>query len=148
MEQMSPTKTWGSPELNDTWYMMLTSRIEKETEYKYNRINLYYWGLNFTHLKAKSNLLYCGFPKVSFLWCRYGGFSLGGSSTETLSQVHHVQDSVMAIRTRYRVPQVNMRFKTWSADAVVFLNVVKKMLMFFDHRTVHWIICWTDCQDF
>uniref|UniRef100_A0A671VMG5 P-type phospholipid transporter n=1 Tax=Sparus aurata TaxID=8175 RepID=A0A671VMG5_SPAAU len=40
---------------------------------------------------------------------RYGGFSLGGSSTETLSQVHHVQDSIMAIRTRYRVPQVNMR---------------------------------------
>uniref|UniRef100_A0A671VLC0 P-type phospholipid transporter n=1 Tax=Sparus aurata TaxID=8175 RepID=A0A671VLC0_SPAAU len=38
----------------------------------------------------------------------YGGFSLGGSSTETLSQVHHVQDSIMAIRTRYRVPQVNM----------------------------------------
>uniref|UniRef100_A0A671VNR0 P-type phospholipid transporter n=1 Tax=Sparus aurata TaxID=8175 RepID=A0A671VNR0_SPAAU len=33
---------------------------------------------------------------------RYGGFSLGGSSTETLSQVHHVQDSIMAIRTRYR----------------------------------------------
>uniref|UniRef100_A0A671VNP6 P-type phospholipid transporter n=1 Tax=Sparus aurata TaxID=8175 RepID=A0A671VNP6_SPAAU len=25
----------------------------------------------------------------------YGGFSLGGSSTETLSQVHHVQDSIM-----------------------------------------------------
>ncbi|XP_071342125.1 phospholipid-transporting ATPase ABCA1 isoform X2 [Trachinotus anak] len=36
---------------------------------------------------------------------RYGGFSLGGSATQTLSQVHHVQDSVMAIRTRYRVPQ-------------------------------------------
>ncbi|KAM8745232.1 phospholipid-transporting ATPase ABCA1 isoform 2-T2 [Acanthopagrus schlegelii] len=36
---------------------------------------------------------------------RYGGFSLGGIATETLSQVHHVQDSVMAIRTRYRVPQ-------------------------------------------
>ncbi|XP_070816442.1 phospholipid-transporting ATPase ABCA1 isoform X1 [Chaetodon trifascialis] len=36
---------------------------------------------------------------------RYGGFSLGGSSTQTLSQVHPVQESVMAIRTRYRVPQ-------------------------------------------
>ncbi|XP_042371438.1 phospholipid-transporting ATPase ABCA1 [Plectropomus leopardus] len=36
---------------------------------------------------------------------RYGGFSLGGSSTQTLSQVHHVQDSVTAIRTRYRVAQ-------------------------------------------
>uniref|UniRef100_G3P0K8 P-type phospholipid transporter n=1 Tax=Gasterosteus aculeatus aculeatus TaxID=481459 RepID=G3P0K8_GASAC len=28
---------------------------------------------------------------------RYGGFSLGGSSTQTLSPPHHVQDSVMAI---------------------------------------------------
>ncbi|XP_033936450.1 phospholipid-transporting ATPase ABCA1 isoform X1 [Pseudochaenichthys georgianus] len=36
---------------------------------------------------------------------RYGGFSLGGSSSQTLSQVHHVQDSVTAIRTQYRVPQ-------------------------------------------
>ncbi|XP_065811834.1 phospholipid-transporting ATPase ABCA1 isoform X1 [Labrus bergylta] len=36
---------------------------------------------------------------------RYGGFSLGGSATQTLSQVNHVQDSVMAIRTQYRVPQ-------------------------------------------
>lgn len=36
---------------------------------------------------------------------RYGGFSLGGSATQTLSQVHHVQDSIMAIRTRYQVPQ-------------------------------------------
>ncbi|XP_070764458.1 phospholipid-transporting ATPase ABCA1 [Enoplosus armatus] len=36
---------------------------------------------------------------------RYGGFSLGGSAAQTLSQVHHVQDSVVAIRTRYRIPQ-------------------------------------------
>ncbi|KAK2908022.1 phospholipid-transporting ATPase ABCA1 isoform X2 [Channa argus] len=36
---------------------------------------------------------------------RYGGFSLGGRATQTLSQVHHVQDSIMAIRSRYRVPQ-------------------------------------------
>ncbi|CAJ1060852.1 phospholipid-transporting ATPase ABCA1 isoform X1 [Xyrichtys novacula] len=36
---------------------------------------------------------------------RYGGFSLGGSATQTLSQVNHIQDSVMAIRTRYRVTQ-------------------------------------------
>uniref|UniRef100_UPI0037E9C7B4 phospholipid-transporting ATPase ABCA1 n=1 Tax=Semicossyphus pulcher TaxID=241346 RepID=UPI0037E9C7B4 len=36
---------------------------------------------------------------------RYGGFSLGGSATQTLSQVDHVQDSVMAIKTRYRVTQ-------------------------------------------
>uniref|UniRef100_A0A4W6D9J8 P-type phospholipid transporter n=1 Tax=Lates calcarifer TaxID=8187 RepID=A0A4W6D9J8_LATCA len=36
----------------------------------------------------------------------YGGFSLGGSATQTLSRDHHVQDSIMAIRTRYRVPQV------------------------------------------
>ncbi|XP_060933642.1 phospholipid-transporting ATPase ABCA1 [Limanda limanda] len=36
---------------------------------------------------------------------RYGGFSLGGGATQTLPPVHHVQDSVMAIRSRYRVPQ-------------------------------------------
>ncbi|XP_041647195.1 phospholipid-transporting ATPase ABCA1 isoform X1 [Cheilinus undulatus] len=35
---------------------------------------------------------------------RYGGFSLGGSATQTISQ-DHFQDSVMAIRTRYRVTQ-------------------------------------------
>uniref|UniRef100_A0A673C5R9 Zgc:172302 n=1 Tax=Sphaeramia orbicularis TaxID=375764 RepID=A0A673C5R9_9TELE len=36
---------------------------------------------------------------------RYGGFSLGGSATQTLSQVQHVEDSIMAIRTRYSVSQ-------------------------------------------
>ncbi|XP_037325366.2 phospholipid-transporting ATPase ABCA1 isoform X1 [Pungitius pungitius] len=36
---------------------------------------------------------------------RYGGFSLGGSSTQTLSQFHHIQDSIMAIRSRYQVQQ-------------------------------------------
>ncbi|XP_033477816.2 ATP-binding cassette, sub-family A (ABC1), member 7 isoform X1 [Epinephelus lanceolatus] len=36
---------------------------------------------------------------------RYGGFSLGGSATQTLSQVHHVEDSIAAIRTRYQVAQ-------------------------------------------
>uniref|UniRef100_A0A8D3BI66 P-type phospholipid transporter n=1 Tax=Scophthalmus maximus TaxID=52904 RepID=A0A8D3BI66_SCOMX len=36
---------------------------------------------------------------------RYGGFSLGGRATQTLPQAQRVQDSIMAIRTRYRVPQ-------------------------------------------
>ncbi|KAM9848252.1 phospholipid-transporting ATPase ABCA1 [Aulostomus maculatus] len=36
---------------------------------------------------------------------RYGGFSLGGSATQTPSQVHHVQDSITAIRTRFPVLQ-------------------------------------------
>ncbi|XP_056132314.1 phospholipid-transporting ATPase ABCA1 [Lampris incognitus] len=36
---------------------------------------------------------------------RYGGFSLGGKATQTISQVHHIQDSVMSIRTRYQVTQ-------------------------------------------
>ncbi|XP_074524779.1 phospholipid-transporting ATPase ABCA1 isoform X2 [Halichoeres trimaculatus] len=36
---------------------------------------------------------------------RYGGFSLGGRATQTLSQVDQVQDSITAIRTRYRVLQ-------------------------------------------
>uniref|UniRef100_A0A8C9XBN0 P-type phospholipid transporter n=1 Tax=Sander lucioperca TaxID=283035 RepID=A0A8C9XBN0_SANLU len=38
---------------------------------------------------------------------RYGGFSLGGSATQTLSQVHLVQDSIIAIRTRYRNSSVD-----------------------------------------
>ncbi|KAM6921905.1 phospholipid-transporting ATPase ABCA1 [Xenentodon cancila] len=36
---------------------------------------------------------------------RYGGFSLGGRATNTESPVQHLQDSIVAIRTRYRVPQ-------------------------------------------
>ncbi|XP_015249408.1 PREDICTED: ATP-binding cassette sub-family A member 1-like [Cyprinodon variegatus] len=36
---------------------------------------------------------------------RYGGFSLGGSTTQNISEVQHLQDSVMAIRTRYQVKQ-------------------------------------------
>ncbi|KAM9386154.1 phospholipid-transporting ATPase ABCA1 [Pholidichthys leucotaenia] len=36
---------------------------------------------------------------------RYGGFSLGGRTSLTASHGYHLQDSVMAIRTRYRVPQ-------------------------------------------
>ncbi|XP_051232460.1 phospholipid-transporting ATPase ABCA1 isoform X2 [Dicentrarchus labrax] len=36
---------------------------------------------------------------------RYGGFSLGGRATQTLSQADHVHDSIFAIRTRYRIPQ-------------------------------------------
>ncbi|XP_068599288.1 phospholipid-transporting ATPase ABCA1 [Brachionichthys hirsutus] len=36
---------------------------------------------------------------------RYGGFSLGGSATQNLSQVQRVQDSIVTIRTRFRVPQ-------------------------------------------
>ncbi|MED6268642.1 ATP-binding cassette sub- A member 1, partial [Characodon lateralis] len=36
---------------------------------------------------------------------RYGGFSLGGRNTQNVSQVQHLQDSVMAIRTRYQVSQ-------------------------------------------
>ncbi|KAK5607825.1 ATP-binding cassette sub- A member 1 [Crenichthys baileyi] len=36
---------------------------------------------------------------------RYGGFSLGGRNTQNVSRVQHLQDSVMAIRTRYQVEQ-------------------------------------------
>ncbi|KAM4548979.1 phospholipid-transporting ATPase ABCA1 isoform 1-T1 [Odontesthes bonariensis] len=36
---------------------------------------------------------------------RYGGFSLGGKATQSVSQVQHLQESVMAIKTRYHVPQ-------------------------------------------
>ncbi|PWA21189.1 hypothetical protein CCH79_00009352 [Gambusia affinis] len=36
---------------------------------------------------------------------RYGGFSLGGTSSQNISQVQHLQDSIMAIRTRYQVEQ-------------------------------------------
>ncbi|KAI1891830.1 hypothetical protein AGOR_G00147780 [Albula goreensis] len=36
---------------------------------------------------------------------RYGGFSLGGSSSQPLPEVHRLEESVLAIRTRYRVAQ-------------------------------------------
>ncbi|XP_024861123.1 phospholipid-transporting ATPase ABCA1 isoform X2 [Kryptolebias marmoratus] len=36
---------------------------------------------------------------------RYGGFSLGGNTTHSASKVEDLQDSIMAIRTRYRVEQ-------------------------------------------
>uniref|UniRef100_A0A8D3BI67 P-type phospholipid transporter n=1 Tax=Scophthalmus maximus TaxID=52904 RepID=A0A8D3BI67_SCOMX len=38
---------------------------------------------------------------------RYGGFSLGGRATQTLPQAQRVQDSIMAIRTRYRNSSLN-----------------------------------------
>uniref|UniRef100_A0A8D0CQN9 P-type phospholipid transporter n=1 Tax=Sander lucioperca TaxID=283035 RepID=A0A8D0CQN9_SANLU len=66
---------------------------------------------------------------------RYGGFSLGGSATQTLSQVHLVQDSIIAIRTRYRVPcfslcctQVWYNNKGWHA-MVSFVNVMNNGLL-------------------
>uniref|UniRef100_A0A673CA16 Zgc:172302 n=1 Tax=Sphaeramia orbicularis TaxID=375764 RepID=A0A673CA16_9TELE len=46
-----------------------------------------------------SDYLVKTYPQI--LKKRYGGFSLGGSATQTLSQVQHVEDSIMAIRTRY-----------------------------------------------
>ncbi|XP_062306345.1 phospholipid-transporting ATPase ABCA1 isoform X1 [Osmerus eperlanus] len=36
---------------------------------------------------------------------RYGGFSLGGQASQALPQVHHIQDSVTSVRSRYRVAQ-------------------------------------------
>ncbi|XP_029356365.1 ATP-binding cassette sub-family A member 1 [Echeneis naucrates] len=36
---------------------------------------------------------------------RYGGFSLGGRASQPVADFHHVQDSVLAIRTRYSIPQ-------------------------------------------
>uniref|UniRef100_A0A674NQK1 P-type phospholipid transporter n=1 Tax=Takifugu rubripes TaxID=31033 RepID=A0A674NQK1_TAKRU len=66
---------------------------------------------------------------------RYGGFSLGGSATQVFPQVHHVQDSVTAVRARYRVPQVHTRYNTvwynnkgWHA-AVSFVNVMNNGLL-------------------
>ena len=40
------------------------------------------------------------------LYCRYGGFSLGGRSTQTPTQTQHLQESASSIRTRYQVEQV------------------------------------------
>uniref|UniRef100_A0A667XKN2 ATP binding cassette subfamily A member 7 n=1 Tax=Myripristis murdjan TaxID=586833 RepID=A0A667XKN2_9TELE len=47
-----------------------------------------------------SDYLVKTYPQI--LKKRYGGFSLGGSSTQTVTQMHHVQDSITAIRTRYQ----------------------------------------------
>ncbi|MEQ2285600.1 ATP-binding cassette sub- A member 1 [Ameca splendens] len=46
-----------------------------------------------------------GLLQATSLCSRYGGFSLGGRNTQNISQVQHLQDSVMAIRTRYQVSQ-------------------------------------------
>uniref|UniRef100_A0A8D3BI62 P-type phospholipid transporter n=1 Tax=Scophthalmus maximus TaxID=52904 RepID=A0A8D3BI62_SCOMX len=59
---------------------------------------------------------------------RYGGFSLGGRATQTLPQAQRVQDSIMAIRTRYRVPQVWYNNKGWHA-MVSFVNVMNNGLL-------------------
>uniref|UniRef100_A0A3Q3L3K9 P-type phospholipid transporter n=1 Tax=Mastacembelus armatus TaxID=205130 RepID=A0A3Q3L3K9_9TELE len=55
---------------------------------------------------------------------RYGGFSLGGSATQTLSQVPQVQNSVMEVRARYRVPQVegSVSFKGTNVFTQVWYN--------------------------
>lgn len=71
---------------------------------------------------------------LCFILChRYGGFSLGGSTTQASPQIHHVQDSVKAIRARYRVPQVPTRFDAWSSAVIWgFLNVLSFFLLFFN----------------
>lgn len=58
---------------------------------------------------AQSNKKCYNVKKLKCPCFRYGGFSLGGKATKTLPQKHQVQESVMAIRTRYRVPQVTVR---------------------------------------
>lgn len=56
---------------------------------------------------------------LCFTLChRYGGFSLGGSSTQALPQIFRAQDSVEAIRARYRVPQVRMRFDAQAPEII------------------------------
>lgn len=66
------------------------------------------------NLLIKSILIHFHFISfyLIFFW-RYGGFSLGGSATQTTSPVYHVPESVGAIRTRYQVPQVEMRVQQW-----------------------------------
>lgn len=61
--------------------------------------------------------------KWTFLFCRYGGFSLGGSATQTLSRVQHVEDSIMAIRTRYSISQVQKSSKPSEKHLPVLLYV-------------------------
>uniref|UniRef100_A0AAQ4PDV6 P-type phospholipid transporter n=1 Tax=Gasterosteus aculeatus aculeatus TaxID=481459 RepID=A0AAQ4PDV6_GASAC len=67
---------------------------------------------------------------------RYGGFSLGGSSTQTLSPPHHVQDSVMFAGSSAQqtcffprwVSQVWYNNKGWHA-MVSFVNVMNNGLL-------------------
>uniref|UniRef100_A0A673C6M0 Zgc:172302 n=1 Tax=Sphaeramia orbicularis TaxID=375764 RepID=A0A673C6M0_9TELE len=85
-----------------------------------------------------SDYLVKTYPQI--LKKRYGGFSLGGSATQTLSQVQHVEDSIMAIRTRYSVSQVQKSSKPsgkhlccpfisgWHA-MVSFVNVMNNGLL-------------------
>uniref|UniRef100_A0A3Q2D7H1 P-type phospholipid transporter n=1 Tax=Cyprinodon variegatus TaxID=28743 RepID=A0A3Q2D7H1_CYPVA len=89
-----------------------------------------------------SDYLVKTYPQI--LKKRYGGFSLGGSTTQNISEVQHLQDSVMAIRTRYQVKQKNDKFcrsfnlfftsqvwynnKGWHA-MVSFVNVMNNGLL-------------------
>uniref|UniRef100_A0AAQ4RMK2 P-type phospholipid transporter n=1 Tax=Gasterosteus aculeatus aculeatus TaxID=481459 RepID=A0AAQ4RMK2_GASAC len=69
----------------------------------------------------------------------YGGFSLGGSSTQTLSPPHHVQDSVMAIRSRKNLDRKKCFFPRWVSQVwynnkgwhamVSFVNVMNNGLL-------------------
>uniref|UniRef100_A0A3Q2ZXA5 P-type phospholipid transporter n=1 Tax=Kryptolebias marmoratus TaxID=37003 RepID=A0A3Q2ZXA5_KRYMA len=55
--------------------------------------------------QVRSALIYLLKSKKWVNEFRYGGFSLGGNTTHSASKVEDLQDSIMAIRTRYRVEQ-------------------------------------------
>uniref|UniRef100_A0A8C9VRP3 P-type phospholipid transporter n=1 Tax=Scleropages formosus TaxID=113540 RepID=A0A8C9VRP3_SCLFO len=59
---------------------------------------------------------------------RYGGFSLGGSSSQAAPQVDRVEESILAIRSRYRIHQVWFNNKGWHAMAS-FVNVMNNGLL-------------------
>lgn len=67
---------------------------------------------------------------------RYGGFSLGASATQALPQIHHVHDSVTAVRARYRVPQVQTRF-----DAIKIIVSLNVLSFFLNHVTEQFAGC-------
>uniref|UniRef100_A0A8C8ICA5 P-type phospholipid transporter n=1 Tax=Oncorhynchus tshawytscha TaxID=74940 RepID=A0A8C8ICA5_ONCTS len=59
---------------------------------------------------------------------RYGGFSLGGRGTQAVPQAYQMEDSVMSIRSRYKVAQVWYNNKGWHAMAS-FVNVMNNGLL-------------------
>ncbi|XP_034439364.1 phospholipid-transporting ATPase ABCA1 isoform X2 [Hippoglossus hippoglossus] len=80
---------------------------------------------------------------------RYGGFSLGGGATQTLPQVHHVQDSVMAIRSRYRVPQNSSLNNLLNRlpDVLGVLNSQNNVKVWFNNKGWHAMVSFVNVMN-
>uniref|UniRef100_A0A3Q3LEW5 P-type phospholipid transporter n=1 Tax=Mastacembelus armatus TaxID=205130 RepID=A0A3Q3LEW5_9TELE len=80
---------------------------------------------------------------------RYGGFSLGGSATQTLSQVPQVQNSVMEVRARYRVPQNSSldRLLTRLPDFLEGLNSRNNVKVWYNNKGWHAMVSFVNVMN-